>query len=129
MITNSESGTRVEEVAEGIFQIHTPLPPPAVPGGFSFNQYLIVDDEPALFHTGGRKLFPLVRQAIASVIPVEKLRWIGFSHVESDECGALNQLLAVAPNAQPLCGLVAALVSMNDLADRAPRGLADGETI
>jgi flavorubredoxin len=126
-ITNTQSGTNVYEIGEGIYRINTPLP--VVPGGFSFNQYLIVDDEPLLFHTGPRKLFPLVREAVASVMPVERLRYISFSHVEADECGSLNEWLAVAPGAVPLCGQVAALVSIEDLADRPPRALADGETV
>jgi flavorubredoxin len=127
MITNAESGTNVHEIAEGIYRINTPLS--VVPGGFSFNQYLVVDDEPLLFHTGLKRTFPLVREAIARVIPVERLRYVAFSHFESDECGALNALLAVAPRAVPVCGRVAALVSVEDFADRAPRPLAHGETI
>ncbi len=128
MITNPGSGTNVHEVADGIYRINTPV---RLPGGpdFSFNQYLVVDDAPLLFHTGGRQLFPLVRDAIAAVMPVERLRYVGFSHVESDECGALNLLLGVAPQAVPLCSQVAALVSMTDLADRAPHALADGERL
>lgn len=125
--TNSDSGTRIDEIEDGIFKIHTPVR--AIPGGFSFNQYLVVDDEPLLFHTGPRKMFPLVQQAIAHVLPVDKLRWISFSHFEADECGALNELLAVAPNARPLCSRIGALVSVNDVADREARGMADGETI
>ena len=127
-ITNSNSGTNVHEVADGIYRINTPL---ALPGGqgFSFNQYLIVDDEPLLFHTGPRKMFPLVREAVASVLPVEQLRYIGFSHVEADECGSLNEWLAAAPQSVPLCGAVAAMVSIGDMADRAPRALADGELL
>src|SRR5687768_4928175 len=102
MITNSEHGTRIDEIADGIYRISTPIPPAAMPGGFTMNQFLVVDDEPLLFHTGLRQLFPLVSEAIAAVMPVDRLRWLGFSHVEADECGALNQLLAVAPQAQPL---------------------------
>ena len=127
MITNEQSGTRVDEIAPSIYRISTPVT--VIPGGFSFNQYLIADEDPVLFHTGPRRLFPLVREAVASVMPVERLRWIGFSHVEADECGSLNDFLAVAPSAQPLCGRIAAMVSMNDLADREPRALADGETM
>jgi flavorubredoxin len=96
---------------------------------FSFNQYQITDDEPLLFHTGPRKMFLLVHEAVASVLPVEHLRYIGFSHVEADECGSLNEWLAVAPHSMPLCGTVAAMVSVEDLADRSPRALADGEAI
>ncbi|HEY0003549.1 MAG TPA: hypothetical protein VGB17_01970 [Pyrinomonadaceae bacterium] len=128
-ITNRESGTNVQEIAEGIYRINTPLPPELAPGGFSFNQYLIDDEEALLFHTGLRKMFPLVREAVQSVIPLERLRFIAFSHVEADECGSLNEWLAVAPRAVPVCGKIAAMVSIEDLADKAPRALADGETI
>src|ERR1700730_8249299 len=127
--TNSQSGTNINEIADGIYRINTPLPPSVVPGGFSFNQYLIVDEAPMLFHTGLRKMFPLVREAVVSVLPVERLRYIAFSHVEADECGSLNEWLAAAPQSSPLCGTVAAIVSINDLADRPPRALADGETV
>jgi flavorubredoxin len=128
IITNSQSGTNVHEVADGIYRINTPV---ALPGGagFSFNQYLIVDDEPLLFHTGPRKMFPLVREAVSHLLPVERLRYIGFSHVESDECGSLNEWLGVAPHSVPLCGAVAAMVSIEDLADRPPRAMADGELL
>jgi flavorubredoxin len=126
-ITNSESGTNVHEIADGIYRINTPLS--IVPGGFSFNQYLILDDEPLLFHTGMRKLFPLVREAVASVMPVERLRHIAFSHFEADECGSLNEWLAVAPEAKPVCGSVAAMVAIEDFADRSPRVMADNETL
>ena len=127
MITNTQSGTRLDEVAPATYRISTPVE--IVPGGFTFNQYLLTGEEPLLFHTGPRRMFPLVREAIAAVMPVEGLRWLAFSHVEADECGALNDLLAVAPRSQPLCSQVAAMVSMNDLADRPPRALADGEIL
>jgi len=128
VITNRQSGTNVYEVSEGIYRINTPVLIEGA-GGFSFNQYLIVDDEPLLFHTGPRRMFPLVREAVAALLPVANLRYIGFSHVEADECGALNEWLAVAPQSVPLCGTVAAMVSIGDLADRAPRALADGELL
>ena len=127
VVTNAESGTNVHEIAEGIYRINTPLS--VVPGGFSFNQYLIDDEEPLLFHTGLRKMFPLVHEAVRSVMPVEKLRYVAFSHFEQDECGSLNEWLAVAPNATAVCSKVAAMTSINDLADRPPRALADGETL
>ncbi|MBS1213198.1 MAG: beta-lactamase [Proteobacteria bacterium] len=127
-VTNRQSGTNVHEIAEGIYRINTPVSIDGA-GGFSFNQYLIVDDEPLIFHTGPRKMFPLVREAVASVLPVEKLRYIAFSHVEADECGSLNEWLAAAPQSVPLCGTVAAMVSISDLADRAPRALSDGELL
>lgn len=126
-ITNPQTGTRIDEISDGIYRIHTPIRD--APGGFSFNQYLVVDDQPLLVHTGPRRMFPLVRDAIAAVLPPERLRWIGFSRVEADECGGLNDLLAVAPAAQPLCGRVAAMVSIDDLADRPARALGDGESL
>ncbi len=127
-ITNEQSGTNVHEIADGIYRVNTPV---TLEGGvgFSFNQYLLADDEPLLFHTGPRKMFPLVREAVASILPVERLRYVAFSHVEADECGSLNEWLAVAPHSSPLCGTVAAMVSINDLADRAPHALADGEVL
>lgn len=127
-VTNSQSGTNVHEITDGIYRINTPV---LFENGnsFSFNQYLITDDEPLLFHTGPRKMFPLVREAVASILPVEQLRYISFSHVEADECGSLNEWLAVAPQSVPLCSTVAAMVSIEDLADRSPRALADGEVI
>ena len=129
VVTNTQSGTNVHEVAEGIYRINTPVVMEGEPGGFSFNQYLVAGDEPLIFHTGPRKMFPLVREAVASVMPVERLRYIAFSHVEADECGSLNEWLAAAPQSSPLCGTIAALVSIADLADRPPRALADGETL
>lgn len=128
-ITNPASGTNVTEIADGLFRISTPVSPAEMPGGFTFNQFLLVDDDPLLFHTGPRKMFGLTREAVASVLAPERLRWISFSHVEADECGSLNDWLRLAPRAQPLCSQLAAMVSIADLADRAPRGLADGETV
>jgi len=128
-VTNAQSGTNVHEIADGIYRINTPVEFPGGAGGFSFNQYLVVDDEPLLFHTGPRRMFPLVQEAVASVMPVARLRHISFSHVESDECGSLNEWLAAAPQSAPLCGQIAAMVSIGDLADRAPRALADGERL
>lgn len=129
MITNSHSGTNLHEVADGIYRINTPVTLPGGVGQFSFNQYLVLDDEPMLFHTGLRALFPVVSEAIRALMPIEKLRYVGFSHFESDECGTLNRFLAVAPRAEAVCGQVAAVVSVNDYADRAPRALADGEEL
>jgi flavorubredoxin len=121
------SSTRIDEIADGIYRISTPTD--VVPGGFTFNQFLIVDDDPLLFHTGLRKTFAPVKEAIARVMPVDKLRYVSFSHVEADESGALNEFLGVAPRAVPLCSGVAAMTSINDLADRPPRTMADGETL
>jgi flavorubredoxin len=128
MITNSQSGTNIHEIAAGIYRINTPaVLPGAAP--FSFNQYLVVDEAPLLFHTGQRKLFPLVSEAIRAVLPVERLQYLALSHFEADECGALNEFLAAAPSAVPVCGQVAAMVAINDFANRAPRALADGDEL
>ena len=129
-ITNSQTNTSIVEIGDGIYRISTPVPPmPALPVGFTFNQFLIADDEPLLFHTGPRRMFPLVREAVEAVIPVSSLRYLGISHFEADECGALNEFLAVAPRAAPLCGAIAKMVSVDDVADREARGLGDGEQL
>jgi flavorubredoxin len=128
MITNAASGTNLHEIAPGIYRINTPVDIPGGPG-FNFNQYLIADDEPLVFHTGPRRMFPLVAEAIGKVLPLEKIRYVAFSHVEADESGALNDFLGAAPGAVPVCSQVAAMVSVNDLADRPARALADGEVL
>lgn len=117
--------TRVAEVADGIFQLTTHVD--AIDLGF--NQYLVVGDEPLLFHTGMRSLFPLVRDAVASVIPVESLRWISFGHFEADESGAMNEWLAAAPASTVAQGGIGCMVSIGDQADRPPRALGDGEVL
>jgi len=127
MVAHTNSGTRIDEVASGIFRISTPVA--ALPGGFTFNQFLVVDEAPLLFHTGPRRLFEVTREAIGRVLPVERLRYVGLSHFEADECGALNEFLAVAPAAVPLCGAIAAMVSVGDVADRPPRALQDGAVL
>ncbi len=119
---------RVDEIADRIYRFST-LMADFPPVGFTFNQYLIDGDEPLLFHCGGRGLFPLVSTAVAGVIALERLRWISFGHVESDECGSMNQWLAVAPRAEVVHGAIACMVSLNDLADRPPRPLANNEVI
>lgn len=125
MITNRLTETRVDEVAAGIYRISTPMD--ILPGGFTFNSYLIVDDEPLLFHAGLKKLFAVTAEAVGRVIPVEKLRWIGGSHFESDEFGAMNDLLAAAKGATPFGSEIGALTSLNDFASRPARGFKDGE--
>jgi flavorubredoxin len=127
VITNKQSGTNVHEIADGIYRVNTPVELPV--GSFSFNQYLIVDDKAMMFHTGPRRMFPLVREAITAIIPPERLHYVAFSHFEADECGSLNEFLAIAPEAVPVCGQVAALVSVNDVADRQALALGDGETL
>ena len=129
METNKQSGTTINEIAEGIYRISTPVPPETIPGGFTFNQFLVVDESPLLYHTGPRKMLPLVQEAISAIIPVNSLRYIGFSHFEADECGSLNSFLEVAPNAEPLCSQIAKMVSIDDIAIRPARALADGEEL
>jgi flavorubredoxin len=122
-------GTSISEIADGIYRISIFVPDIAPPAGFTFNQFLVLGDEPLLFHTGLRKMFPLVSEAVSRVMPVENLRWITFGHYEADECGAMNEWLAVAPNAQVAHGMTGCLVSLNDMADRSPRVLSNGEVI
>lgn len=121
--------TDVTEIADGIFRLSTYVPVIAPPAGFTFNQFLVVGDEPLLFHTGPRRMFPAVREAVASVIPPEKLRWITFGHVEADECGSMNEWLAVAPRAQVAHGAIACSVQLTDLADRPPHELANDQVL
>ncbi|MCC7496188.1 MAG: MBL fold metallo-hydrolase [Bryobacterales bacterium] len=125
MSTNLQCGTRVDEVAAGIYRISTPMN--VIPGGFTFNSYLIADEEPLLFHTGYRKLFSATAEAVARIMPVENLRWIGGSHFESDEIGSLNEFLAAAPRATPFSSEVGALTCITDFAIRPPRALLSGE--
>ncbi|MBK7877758.1 MAG: MBL fold metallo-hydrolase [Planctomycetes bacterium] len=120
--------TRTDEIADGVFRIST-FVPEIGPTGFTFNQFLLRANEPLLFHTGPRGMFPLVSSAVARVVPIESLRWIAFGHVESDECGSMNEWLAAAPRAQVAHGATGVMVSLNDLADRPPRALADGEVL
>ena len=120
---------QITEIADGIFRMSVLVPEMGPPEGFTFNSFLILDDEPFLFHAGQRGMFPLFSGAVASLIPIERLRWISFGHVEADECGAMNLWLQAAPNAQVVHGATACMVSLNDLADRPPRVAADGEVI
>ena len=117
--------TTVSEVAPDLYRLSTYVPD----ADFQFNQYLVTGGEPLLFHTGPRRLFPLVAGAMARVLPVADLRWITFGHVEADECGAMNAWLAAAPRAEVAHGAMGCVVSVDDLADRPPRRLADGEVI
>ncbi len=129
MITNANAGTTIDEIAPDTYRISTPVPPHVIPGGFSFNQYLIADEKPVLFHSGPRAMFPLVREAIEKIVPVSSLAYVALSHFESDECGALNEFLAAAPGSVPLCSRVAALVSVDDFAARPARAMGDGEVL
>jgi flavorubredoxin len=117
--------SNVTEVAPSVYRLST-----FHPGyGIQFNQFLVVDEEPFLMHTGFRKMFPVTLEAVATVVDPSAVRWFGFSHFESDECGALNEWLAVAPRAEPVCSFVGANVMVNDFADRPARVLADGEVL
>lgn len=120
--------TRINEVASGIYRLSTFIPQ-VEPGGLVFNQFLVLGEEPLLFHTGMRGLFPLLRETVAKLMKPEKLRWITFGHYEADECGSMNEWLAIAPSAQIAHGMTGVMVSLNDMANRAPRILQNGEAI
>jgi flavorubredoxin len=121
--------TRIAEIADGIYRLSIFVPDIAPPAGFTFNHFLVLGEEPLLFHTGLRRMFPLTRDAVSRLIPTAQLRWIAFGHYEADECGAMNEWLAVAPEAQVAHGQTGCMVSLNDMADRPPRVLQDGEVI
>jgi flavorubredoxin len=120
--------TTTHEIAPDIFRMST-FVPEIGPTGFTFNQFLIRAEQPLLFHTGPRGMFPLVRAAVAKLVPVQSLRWIAFGHVESDECGSMNQWLEAAPEATVAHGQTGCMVSLNDLADRPPRALQHQEVL
>jgi flavorubredoxin len=121
--------TRIDEIADGIYRLSTYAPQVAPPAGLTYNVFLILGDEALLFHTGKRSMFPAISAAVARLMPLERLRWIAFGHYESDECGAMNEFLTAAPRAEIAHGQTACRVTLNDMADRAPHALADGETI
>lgn len=125
MTTNLQPS--IDEIAPDTYRISIPFPD--LTGGFSFNQYLVVDEAPLLFHTGPRRMFPMVREQIEKVMPVSRLRYVAFSHVEADECGALPAFLAAAPQSRPVCSDVAALVSIGDLVDTPAVGMSDGQEL
>lgn len=116
---------KITEIAPDTYRLSTFRPD----YGIQFNQFLINDDEPFLMHTGFKKMFPVTLEGLRSIVDPAKLRWIGYSHFESDECGALNEFLSVAPGAQAVCSFVSAKVNAGDFADRPPRALADGELL
>jgi flavorubredoxin len=119
---------RIDQIGDRIYRISTCIPEIA-PGGFTFNQFLIDADEPLLYHTGMRALFPPVREAVERVMPLARLRWIAFAHLEADECGAVNEFLEVAPHAQVVHGALGCLLSLNDQCVRPPRPMSDGEML
>jgi flavorubredoxin len=120
---------RIDEIADGIYRISVFEPAIAPPQGFSFNSFVILDDESLLFHAGQRRMFPQFSTAVASLMPLDQLRWISFGHIEADECGAMNLWLQAAPAAEVVHGRTACDISLNDLADRPPRAVADGELV
>lgn len=121
--------TKISEIADGIFRLSTHVTDIAPPAGFTFNQFLILGEEPLMFHTGLRKMFPNNREALNRIMPADRLRWIAFGHFEADECGAMNEWLALAPHATAAHGQTGCMVSLNDFADRAPRTLIDNEVV
>jgi len=120
--------TKLDEIAPRVYRLST-FVPEIGPNGFTFNQFLLDDDEPLLFHTGHRTMFASVREAIERILPVERLRWITFGHVESDECGSMNDLLEVSPQAQVAHGALGCSIGLDHMAIRAPRPMTDGETL
>ena len=116
---------RIDEIAADLYRISLYVPD----FNLQFNHFLVRDDEPLLFHTGMRGMFPAVREAVATLIDPADLRWISWSHFEVDECGALNDWLAVAPNATPVCGETGAMINIGDFSNRPPRGLKPGEVL
>lgn len=121
--------TRVDEIADGIYRLSTHVAGIAPPAGFTFNQFLVLGDEPLMFHTGLRRMFETNRAALERIFPAERLCWIAYGHFEADECGAMNEWLAVAPDATPAQGRTGVMVSLDDFALRPARALADGEVI
>ena len=124
-----QTETKVSEITDGIYRLSTFVSEVAPPAGFVFNQFLVLGDEPLLFHTGPRRMFPLVHAAVGRIVAPEKLRWITFGHYEADECGSMNDWLAAAPRAEVAHGMTGSMVSLNDMSGRPPRILADGEVI
>jgi flavorubredoxin len=121
--------TRIDEIADGIFRLSTYVPQIAAPAGFTFNQFLVKADEPLLFHCGHRRMFPQISEALGRLMPINELRWISFGHLEADECGAMNDWLAAVPQAEIAFGGLGCMISLDDMADRKPRGLAEGEVL
>ena len=121
--------TRITEIADGIYRLSTLVPEVAAPAGFTFNQFLLTADEPLLFHCGHKAMFDSIRAAIETVLPVDRLRWISFSHLEADESGAMNLWQQAAPRAQVAHGALGCSISLEDLSLRPPRALQDGEVL
>jgi len=120
---------RTDEIGDRIYRISTFLPQAAEGAGFTFNEFLIDAEEPLLFHCGHRKMFPVISSAVSKFVSVDRLRWLAFGHFEADECGSMNEWLAVAPKAELMHGALGCRLSISDMADRPPRVLANGEII
>ena len=121
--------TRVSEIADGVYRLSTLVPEVAPPAGFTFNQFLLMADEPLLFHCGHRFMFDSILAAVETLMPVERLRWISFSHFEADESGNMNRWQELAPQARLAHGKLGCDISLNDLSLRLPRSLGDGEVL
>jgi flavorubredoxin len=121
--------TRIDEIADRIYRISTFVPEIAEPAGFTFNQFLLDAEEPLVFHTGMKQLFPAVSTAVSTVVPLDRLRWIAFGHIEADECGAVNEFLEASPHAAVASGVAACQLTLNDMCDREPRPLGNGEVM
>ena len=121
--------TKIDEIGDHIYRLSVFVPDIAPPAGFTYNHFLILGDEPLLFHCGKRKMFPLLSAAVAKIIPIERLRWLGFGHFEADECGSMNEWLAAAPRAELMHAVVSCRVSVADMADKPPRVLSDSEVV
>ena len=121
--------TQIDEIADRIFRLSTYIPEIAPPAGFTFNQFVVDADEPLLFHCGPHSMFPLISEAFGKIMPINRLRWITFGHVESDECGAMNDWLAAAPDATVAFNALGCELSVTDMAVRPPRAIADGEVL
>lgn len=121
--------TTTHEIADGIYRFSTYVPQIAPPAGFTFNQFLIKAEQPMLFHCGHRQMFPPISAALSRIMPISDLRWISFGHIEADECGSMNEWLAAAPRAEIAFGQLGCMISLNDMANRPPRALAEGERL
>ena len=121
--------TRIDEIADGIYRLSSWVAAINPPAGFTFNQFLIKADQPMLFHLGHRHMFPAIAAAAAKLVPLERLRFLAYSHAEADECGALNEWLAAAPQASVAHGAVGCAIWLGDAASRPPRKVEDGEVI
>ena len=120
---------KVDEIGDRIYRVSMFMPHVRPPAGLTYNEFIVLADEPLLFHCGHRKLFPDVSAAVARVLPLNRLRWISFGHLEADECGAMNEWLAFSPHAQIVHGVTGCRLSIDDMADRPARALSHGDIL